>query len=270
MAEPEQFEHIPWNQLLEAPKAGRKTAYWAAAVVGLIALGVSIVKVWPAAPGSIESPLSQPVTVPSSPSHLYTEAELRAPTVVEIPYLAAVAEWFVADYFTIDGTEEAGESVRRWFPDGWPLPVLPQIDPDRRSFVEWTRTITVEERASEYRAVVTFRVLTARRGENYQRMPVRAVAVRLAVSGADVSILDLPEPHHVPSIARQTAALEEQTPPPEITEQALANLDGWGTEPRVESAWKSDSGWRIVVSVTDELGNRWPLSRTIADRAADD
>ncbi len=34
----------------------------------------------------------------------------------------------------------------------------------------------------------------------------------------------------------------------------------WGTEPRLVSASAVAEGWRVVMTIADGVGNRWPLA----------
>lgn len=267
MAEPEQYEHIPWEQLVEPASRGRRTTYAIAALVMVVAAAIAVVRVWPAAPQPIVStqPGVPPTVNQSSSTHLYTEDELRANEEIELWSVAAKAEWFVADYFTIDGSNQDETAIESAFPSGWPLPDLPQGESDRRSFVEWARTVEIQNDANLYNVVVAFRVLEATATDGYQRLPIKAVRVTLEIKDGGLAVSDIPQPWSLPSMHTALPQFVSEEPPAEVVAQATTGLEGWGTEPRIESAWKSDTGWRMVVSLADELGHRWSLARFVEE-----
>ena len=95
----------------------------------------------------------------------------------------------------------------------------------------------------------------------FQRLPVRAVEVRVAVSGSGGSaVLDLPTP-----IALPVGPTPEPWPtvgeiaPQVVVDGAMGAAAGWGSEHRLLGAFRVAGGWRIMLSAADELGNRWPL-----------
>jgi len=57
---------------------------------------------------------------------------------------------------------------------------------------------------------------------------------------------------------------EVQEPPTRVANAALALVAGWGEEPRVVSASRSGDGWRVVLTLADEVGNRWPAAVFVA------
>ena len=137
--EPEEYEQIPWSSLLsEQDDPRRKMMYTAAAVIRAVVVGVvgvraisgpatgTIVPLPPAgvidvtpdiaapAPTTGDAPLVIPPDLPEAeaivpgtadtPLDLLSEADLMAvlPN-QEMRAAAARAEWFVADFFTVDG-----------------------------------------------------------------------------------------------------------------------------------------------------------------------
>ena len=112
----DEYEEIPWSTLLTEHRQGRaKTVYLAAAVIVAVVAGFVGVR-WLTAPGHGEQPaLAAPIetttteavvaeTESSTTTAVLSEADLMAvvPAVAELAAIAR-AEWFVTDYFTVDG-----------------------------------------------------------------------------------------------------------------------------------------------------------------------
>ncbi len=225
-----------------------------------------------------------PVTTtiqPPSP-RLYSEAELLADSSVgpstgadgvdeadvmalipqfETSAVAARAEWFVTDFFTVDGDAVGRESVRAALPAG---AVAAAEDAGAGvSYVEWARVVSVEQTdVGRFTVTVVFRTLAGVDRASLRRQPVRAVAVGVAVDEAGaVGVVDLPEPVELPP-SLDVGAIEGESadPLPEsVRVVALAAADAWGADAVVERSSLSDGSWRVEVSVTDASGLRWPL-----------
>ena len=45
-----------------------------------------------------------------------------------------------------------------------------------------------------------------------------------------------------------------------MADDALASVAGWGGEPRLVAAYAEEAGWRVVLTLADEVGNRWPVA----------
>jgi hypothetical protein len=137
--------------------------------------------------------------------------------------------------------------------------------------VEWARAYRVEAVGDgTYRVAVAFRTLGAPPDRGFTRQPVRAVEVLVAVGGDDGTlVLDLPAPLVLPA-GPETAVWEgvAATPPQQIIDLVAVRASLWGTEPRIVSASQRDGEWRVVVTVADAVGARWPFVLRLAGGTA--
>lgn len=301
-ADHEEFEHIPWASLVAETRdprvrwLGVGVGVVLAVVLGLVVVrviggggggtvvvpGESAAGATVAAPPPADAPPAPVATTTQPPSpRLYSEAELlvdgaatNGPAVAdeadvmalvtqfETSAVAARAEWFVTDFFTVDGDAAGRESVRAALPAG---AVAVLDDPGAGvSYVEWARVVAVEQTAvGGFAVTVAFRTLAGVDRASLRRQPVRAVVVGVAVdeTGA-VGVVDLPEPVALPpSLAAEAIEGETTDPLPEsVRAAALAAGDAWGAGAVVERASLRDGVWRVEVSVTDASGLRWPLA----------
>ena len=279
MDEHEEYEQIPWSQLTGGPSGGRRrTLYLIAAAVGTLVLAVLVARAFFSSPGETVAPASTlaqggaeggeatPSTAADSAALglLYREADLLAFAAGSAERAAvARAEWFVTDYFTADLEPSGSADVRTALPAGADLPDLPQDTAASLSYVEWARAFRVEEAGDGlFRVGVVFRTLGAPPDRGFYRLPVRAVEVTVQVSDDGGSVVvDLPTPVALPAGPEPSAWPEEvQEPPNRVANAALALVAGWGEEPRVVSASRSGDGWRVVLTLVDEVGNRWPAA----------
>jgi len=172
------------------------------------------------------------------------------------------AEWFVTDYFTADLEPDGSAEVRAALPTGAVLPEFPQDGGEGISYVEWARAFDVEPSGDgDYVVSVAFRTLGAPPGRGFSRQPVRAVSVLVGVSdGGGATVLDLPSPIPLPAGPEPDPWPEEMADPPQdVVDIAAARASAWGLEPRISSAAQVGEVWRVVVTVADDVGNRWPL-----------
>ncbi|MCB2224910.1 MAG: hypothetical protein KQH83_12140 [Actinobacteria bacterium] len=294
----EEVEHIPWGELLAPPDDGRRRfLYLVAGALAALVLGVIVARMFaspstaPADTGAAAAPVTAasaagapPSTLPAgtvapaapttttttvAPPVLYSEADLMAfPPDLARRAAIARAEWFVTDYFTADLEPNGTADIRGALPAGVVLPVMPQDSGAGLSYVEWARAFRVEERADGTFVVgVAYRLLGAPPEQGFQRLAVRAVEVRVAVSEAGGSVvLDLPAPVVVP--AGPTAEgwpSESEEPPQVVVDGALGAAAGWGSEQRLVGAARVPGGWRVLLTAADEAGNRWPLVVMVGD-----
>ena len=187
----------------------------------------------------------------------------------EASAVAARAEWFVTDFFTVDGDPAGLDSVWGSLPAG-------AVAPDHGSgagvsYVEWARAVSVEHTEPDgFEVTVVFRTLAGGDRTSLRRQPVRAVIVGVAVDrGGAVGVVDLPEPAVLPPTLEIEAIDGESTDPlPEsVRAAALAAADAWGTDATVERSALIDGWWRVEVSVADASGLRWPLAVTLSSDA---
>ncbi len=287
MEQPEEFEHVPWSELAAGMDHRRtRLPYIAAAVILAIAVGAVVARsVWQ--PGSATStetvPVAAAATPPAAPSTsaapgaattlpapaLFSEADLLAVGPGDGPRAAAArAEWFVIDYFTADLDPLGSIDLRRSLPAGAELPDLPQDPPNEGiSYVEWARALSVEEVGSGlYRVEVAFRTIAGPPDGPLLRLPVRAVRVAIEGDLFGMAVVDLPAPAPLPvelgSVPWPAATAE---PPPAIATAALDAATEWGADAELSTAGPAGDGWRVVVEVADEAGNRWPLALWLND-----
>ena len=273
----EELEQVPWADLMadtHPEDRRRRTLYLAAGLLGAMVLGVLVARSWwspgslpPVAPGTTlidDEVAAAETSLPDlSGLPLYSEADLMADPPDPGARAAVVrAEWFVTDYFTADLEPDGSADVRAALPSGAVLPDFPQDGGTGISYVEWARAFAVEPAEDgNYLVSVAFRTLAAPPGRGFSRQAVRAVSVLVGVSdGGGASVLDLPSPVPVPAGPEPEPWPEETIDPPqEVVDIAAARASAWGADPRISSAAQVGAGWRVVVTVADDAGNRWPL-----------
>jgi hypothetical protein len=280
----EEFETIPWSQLAP-PRVPTLTRVMVAAagVLGVAVIGVLGARMLRGGPARVTVTLPPEVVATSprenvaadpapvvadSPSaistaeeRLYSEADLMAVMPEEDQRAAAArAEWFVTDFFTVDGDSATASAVREALPEGFDA-VLPHDVGGGVSYVEWARAMRVApDGPGRYVVTVAFRVLSSREYESLIRDPVQAVHVRVAVDGeSSTAVVDLPEPAIVETAVIATPVPPDAEPPPEVVATAFELAGTLGADAAVEQAGVDESGWRIVVSVASPSGLRWPL-----------
>ncbi len=269
----DEYEEIPWSTLLAEHRQGRtKTLYLAAAVILAVVVGFAGVR-WLTAPGhgddaalatpadtttteaGIEDSTSTSTTATSVPS----EADLMAvqPSVAELTAVAR-AEWFVTDYFTIDGP--IPEELLSAFVNDASLPELPGRADADISYVEWARAFDIRPTARGYAVSVVFRSLTEEPSGAFVRGPVRAVDVLVAVDDGQTAIADLPIPIMPPVYHMIDGWM--QTDDEAHGEAIAATLDYAGMfdeEAEIVQSGSAGPDWRVVFTIGDRSGNRWPV-----------
>jgi hypothetical protein len=291
----EEVEHIPWGELLASTGDGRRRLiYLAAGALAAVVLGMVVARLFASspepAPVAVETPaaattpqvpvVTVPVAMPEATAAatssttvpapvLYREADLMAfPPEWEARAAAARAEWFVTDFFTADLEPNGVADVRGALPAGVELPDMPQDAAVGLSYVEWARAVWVEEAdTGVFRVTVAYRMLGAPPDRGFQRLPVRAVEVRVAVSDSGGTVVvDLPSPVTLPpgpTPEPWPAAVESA--PQSVVEGAMEAAGGWGSEHRLVAVGRVSEGWRVMLTAADELGNRWPLTVYVDD-----
>jgi hypothetical protein len=274
LVEPERnevFERIPWETLEDPKKPDRQWLMFAVAgavVLGAlaysfmsnrpvpVATGTTTVAVEeiPPATAPISVPPPQATATPSTSPLVTAEADLYAvdPERV-IDQVSAHAEWFVAEYLTVDGSDGARETLSSLLPAGVPLPSAPE---GTRVFVEWVRTASVEEVAPlTFRATVIARSLAATGGEAYQRQDPLEIRVDISMAGEKPQVLMPPE-----------ISVAASGPPHELTlaevpeEAASAALERSGGVEVVGGVQGPDGDWRVVVLVSGADGVTRPVT----------
>lgn len=263
----EQFERIPWDQLRPTTGGRRGLIYAVAAAIAAAAVSATLARnlagsppttlplaPTPTAAQPLTTTTSLVATATTSSPIVWSEADLMAVHPDDLrAEAAAMAEWFVADYFTADGSGGLEDQLRSMLPSEAPLPVH---EPGYRSFVEWVRSVSATEAApGQYLVQVVVRTLGAVEGSSYQRLPLRAVEVNVQWTDEGWSIADLPSPIDLPAVAVATAWPEQ-----EIPEQVAAEAIRVGGEgATVLAGGRSGERWRVVVETVDPAGGRWPL-----------
>jgi hypothetical protein len=253
----EEYESIPWESILRDGRDDRsRRMVLLLALVGVaIAAGVGSRLLFPAngptpvevpatfasVPPSTTAPATAPTTVVPS------EADLMAVLPPDLSMAAATtAEWFLADYFTLDGD---GRALARWSA----IPPLEPPDPSWRSVVRSVEA-TSTRLASADRIVVTVLVRRAVVADPAVA-PVEessSYEVLVGVDGEGIRVLDLPRPVSAPT--------STGVAPPVVVEGAIASL-GSDVEVLGEplAAERSGDRWRVVLGVADGAGVVWPL-----------
>ncbi len=284
MDENETVESVPWSELLDETEPGqdlRRIAYLVAGLLGAVVLGAVVARAWwspsaptviaPGNPIAIDSPPSgeEPAAAPEATTStltLYSEADLMADPPDPGERSAIVrAEWFVTDYFTADYEPTGSADIRAALPGAAAVPDLPQDGRGGISYVEWARAFRVDEAGDgAYLVGIAFRALAAPPDGAFIRLPVRAVEVLVDVGMDGASVLDLPRPTALP-VGPEPGPWPEPSgdPPQSVVDLAAARASVWGSEPRIVSAASVAEGWRVVITVADDVGNRWPLSMVV-------
>ncbi len=267
----EVYERIPW-ETLDEKKPDRQ--WMMLAVAGAIVLG-SLAYAWtstradpsPAttavtlAPTSTvavaSEPAAPPVAVTSPPAQapvLTAEADLYAVHPERaLDRATAHAEWFVAEYLTIDGSEESQATLSALLPTGVPMPVAAE---GSRVFVEWVRAIGVEEVGElTYRVTVLARSLAAPAGGDYVRQPPLRLEVDVSVAGAGPQVM-MP-----PTIGPASAGEAHQIQMTEVPEDiAAAALQGSGGTEVVGGVHAADGAWQVIVMAPGADGVGRPVT----------
>ncbi len=199
----------------------------------------------------------------SQPPVLYSEADLRVvPEDADVLAAASRAEWFVSDYFTADSEENTAAAVLDALPPGTELPPMPHEEGSGITYVEWARAFRIEtEGDGVYTVGVLFRSLVSPEGGAYYRIRMRAVEVTVVV-GVDggTTVLDLPAAVPVPDGPLAAPQRSDPiVPPGDVADRAVALALEWGSDPLVLGATLEEEGWRVVLTVADEIGSRWPV-----------
>ena len=303
----EHFESIPWSTLM--PEDGDRRTTWINIAGGVVLALVAVAIVWRfvgsdgatvvTLPPADVAPQAQIVettvtgaadTEPASSSatlapsaaapppagaepgfgSVLTEADLMA-VVPELDVRAAVmrAEWFVTDYFTVDGDTASLAGVLEALPVMPRGPVFPhQGDAEAPqatgvSYVEWARATDIDPLgAGRFRVVVLYRTLAGQGDAGIVRQPVRAVAVDVEVADGATAVLDLPTPLPPPvALGQPNLAMDTATEvvPLPVTAAALDVVRAAGYEAEVIGSSFVLGRWRLTIAGTDGSGLAFPL-----------
>jgi hypothetical protein len=217
----EEFEQIPWSSLMTDTAQGvDPKVYVAVGVVGLLVAVIFGVRMFGGSSGQPTPPVDTPAA-PVSVSEAATttsgmivsEADLMAgPSVITIDAGAlrqvAFAEWFVTDYFTVDGSSENERSLRELLVPAASSLLLPHSGdtPSPATYVEWARSVDVRDIGDALVEVdVVYRTITET-DAGFVRDPISAVVVTVRSTEADAGITGLPVPIDVPMPGTQSIA----------------------------------------------------------------
>ena len=265
----ETYERIPW-ETLEEKKPDRQWTMMAVAgavVLGALAYSFASNRAAPVPVASTvaavtpettraASPVPQAAAqpVPTTAPVVTAEADLYAvhPERV-IDRAVAHAEWFVAEYLTMDGTEEGRAALTALLPAGVPMPAAAD---GTRVFVEWVRASAVEEIGQlVYRVTVLARSLAAGSNEEYQRQAPLQVEVDVSVAGDAPQVVMAPRLS--PAQPGPTHQLALVTVPEEVGAAALQQSGGSEV---VGGSQTPDGGWQVVVLAAAPDGVTRPVS----------
>lgn len=211
----EEYEQIPWANLVADAQPGiDKRVYIAGGILAAIVVlfigarafgGGTVIQAAPAPePVAVadatpfdlgpDSPFAPP---PLAPIVSVSEADLMAgvgetfgdPSASgnETPKL--IAEWFVTDFFTRDGSAETLASLESVLAGDETAAELPHREHDGfGAFVEWAKTFDVVDHETGVEVSVAYRTVHEEEG-GFVRDPVRAVSVVLTV-GPDGWLVD--------------------------------------------------------------------------------
>jgi hypothetical protein len=209
--ESEERELIPWSSLVAETDRGFDRRWLvAAALVGFVLVAGVVLSLRdrgqpaPATGAVATTTTSSMAAIEPSPAMVVTEEELTARTVDvhgsdEVPVVAARAEWFTMDWFTVDGSAETQRSLRAALADDLVASSLPHDDPGPQTFVEWARTVHVDHIDEDaYEVIVLFRTIHAS-DSGFERDPVRAVSFSVSTSEGRVAVARMPTPVDVDS-----------------------------------------------------------------------
>jgi len=218
-------EHIPWQTLSVPPRAPRgRGLYLVAGAIALAVIGVVVGRAFGPRPAG--APTGQGVVVSLAPSEQIptnptdsilsasrltapsqtsplTEADLMATPPVGVDQVAmARAEWFVGDYFSIDGGDDRAERIV--LAAGWTDGAAELADPLPEgvvSYVEWAKAWTVRQVADRrFEVTVVFRRYVANDGFDFTRLPIEAASIEVEVGLAGASAVSgWPRWEEVPS-----------------------------------------------------------------------
>jgi hypothetical protein len=196
----EEFEQIPWSGLVAQAQPSVDPKWYAVGgVVGAIVIVLLVMRMFSGSgPPDVapvlanESPPELPAPAPTvAPPTVVTEGAITEADLMaideqgvvreDVDVQRLVAEWFVTDYFTRDGSAETIASLEAVLANVDVAADLPHHEDDgAETFVEWARAFAYQYAAEDLVDVsVAFR--TVHRGEDgFVRDPVRAVVVGIS------------------------------------------------------------------------------------------
>ena len=214
----EEFEQIPWSSLMTDKADGvDPKIYVAVGVVGLLVAVIFGIRIFGGSSGQPTPPADVPA-IPESVATVSTtttglivsEADLMAgpsDPILDVGGLpqVAFAEWFVTDYYTVDGSSENERSLRELLAPTASSLLLPHSSdtPLPAMYVEWARSVDVRDIGDAmFEVDVVYRTITET-DTGFIRDPVSAVVVTVRSGQTDAGITGLPVPIDVPMPGHQ-------------------------------------------------------------------
>lgn len=211
--EREELDQIPWSQLAVDVDHGVDRRWYgvgiAVGVIVVVVLGFRLLSGsggQPIPPPSAAAPPA-PTTAPAvtdattSTTRPITEADLRAaapPAEASDPMTSLIAEWFITDWYTLDGARETAAAVRaRLAPDETAIDIPHEGIVSEPTFVEWARAFATEDQGDVARVSVAFRRIRTVDGV-FVRDPVTAAIVDVVRIGDRWAVSGPPTPTEVP------------------------------------------------------------------------
>jgi hypothetical protein len=202
--EGEEREEIPWSSLVaQVDENTDKRWYIVAGIVAALVFAVAAIR-FVGVTGQGGQPIPQAI-IPDTTSTAASQ-ETQATLVVAEDELTARsdegpntdvearAEWFVTDFFTLDGSSETIRSIRQALSADLTDVVLPHEagDGSEGRFVEWARVIALHDDGDEmFRVEVAYRSIVGTES-GFERMPVEFVSLTIDRSNAIPVVTSLP------------------------------------------------------------------------------
>jgi len=260
----EEHEEIPWSMLVDHDRRSRsRTLYIGAAVVialVVVITGIRWVDGHRHGPTEAVAVATSTTTVPSPTTTVVSEADLITvdPATDRLAAIAR-AEWFVTDYFTIDGSPAPG--FLDAFTNDAVLPDLPQLTGESAvSFVEWARATAARSHSGGYVVTVLYRTLYENAEQRFERSPVRAVDVVVIVDGERTAVAELPQPVPIPVAHGVGGWMDTSTEiSGAVISAALEDAARLTQNPALLESGGSGTAWRVVFTFEDPSGTRFPM-----------
>ncbi len=222
----EEFKQIPWSSLMTDKAQGvDPKVYLVVGIVGVVVAFIFGIRLFGGSGTQPTPPIDSPTAVVSSVARstttaglIVSEADLMAGPAesgVDTGTLrdVAFAEWFITDYFTVDGSSENERSLRALLAPTASNLLLPQSGDEESAstYVEWARAVTVRDiGAGQVEVDVVYRTITET-DAGFVRDPVSAAVVTVRSSPVDAGVVGLPVPIDVPMPGSPASSLDAAT-----------------------------------------------------------
>lgn len=138
---------------------------------------------------------------------------------------------------------------------------MPVSDGSAISYVEWARAVSVTaDLDGSFDVTVWFRTLVGDLESGFARTDVRAVEVRLVTDDAGrLAVADVPAITVVEPVGVAPNWPTSAAPPDALVAGAAEATADFGSDAQLEAAGLNEEGWRLVFSVGDASGLRFPV-----------